>query len=91
MNLFTPCSLCCSSVVWAVCRYEKAVVSQACNSSLCTLLEFQFSLWPDHVRDLKLQAYRSHFPGLGMGLTVPVLFCFEGLLYFLLLPREAIL
>ncbi len=30
----------------------------ASNSSLCTLVQFQFSLWPDHVRDLKLQAYR---------------------------------
>ncbi len=39
-------------------RYEKEMVSQVCNSSLCTLVQFQFSLWPDHVRDLKLQAYR---------------------------------
>lgn len=39
-------------------RYEKALVSQTCNSTLCTVVEFQFSLWPDHVRDLKLQAYR---------------------------------
>jgi hypothetical protein len=41
-------------------RYEKEMVSQVCNSSLCTLVQFQFSLWPDHVRDLKLQAYRYH-------------------------------
>jgi len=41
-----------------VSRSDKKVLYELCNSSLCSVTEFQFSLWPNHVKDLKLQAYR---------------------------------
>ncbi|XP_023334208.1 uncharacterized protein LOC111705776 [Eurytemora carolleeae] len=39
-------------------RYEKELMNKICNSSLCTITEFEFSLWPNHVKDFKLKAYR---------------------------------
>jgi len=41
-----------------VSRYEKELLARSCNSSLCSLLQFDYSQWPGHVRDLKLHAYR---------------------------------
>jgi len=39
-------------------RYEKELLQRNCNTSLCSLLQFDYTQWPGHVRDLKLHAYR---------------------------------
>lgn len=39
-------------------KYEKELLVKSCNSTTCTLLNFEFSVWPPHVRELRLHAYR---------------------------------
>lgn len=39
-------------------RYERELIQRYCNSSSCSLLQFDFNPWPSHVRELHLHAYR---------------------------------
>ena len=40
-------------------RYERDVVFRECNlTAQCSLVQFPWSVWPSHVRDLKLHSYR---------------------------------
>jgi len=39
-------------------RKDKTILHRRCNSTQCSPSEFQFSEWPNHVKDLKLKAYR---------------------------------
>lgn len=39
-------------------RYERELLHSQCNSSTCSLIQFDFSVWPSHVKELHLHAYR---------------------------------
>lgn len=39
-------------------RYERELLVKQCNSSLCSLIQFDFNPWPSHIRELHLHAYR---------------------------------
>ena len=39
-------------------RSNRGMLHRLCNSTQCSVSEFKFSLWPNHVRELKLKAYR---------------------------------
>jgi len=41
-----------------VSRYERELLQRSCNTTLCSFLQFDYSQWPGHIRDLKLHAYR---------------------------------
>jgi len=39
-------------------KYERELLVSHCNSSTCNLHTFEFTIWPNHVRELRLHAYR---------------------------------
>ena len=39
-------------------RYERELLQASCNSSLCSLIPFDFAPWPGHIKELHLHAYR---------------------------------
>lgn len=41
-----------------VSRYETEILLKYCNTSSCTIVQFDNSVWPRHVREVKLKAYR---------------------------------
>jgi len=50
----------------ALSKKDKIVLDQVCNSSLCQVSQFNFVTWPNHVKDLRLQAYRPILIQLGL-------------------------
>jgi hypothetical protein len=47
-------------------RKDKESLNEMCNSTQCQVSEFKFSNWPNHVKDLKLQAFRPILIQLGL-------------------------
>jgi len=49
-----------------VSRSNRGMLHRLCNSTQCSVAEFKFSDWPNHVRELKLKAYRPISIALGL-------------------------
>ena len=47
-------------------RRDKETLNSMCNSTACQVSEFNFANWPNHVKDLKLQAFRPILIQLGL-------------------------
>ena len=54
-------------------RRDKESLNEMCNSTQCQVSEFKFTNWPNHVKDLKLQAYRPILIQLGLRESTTVL------------------